>query len=234
MPAHGGRARLGLVGLRALLADVLADLERAQPLDHPGPEHQHQEQRRQARHRGAERDVADDVQARDLVAEAPRAGGRASAPHRPRLSEARRRSASTTRLHADAARALHEHRVARRAPGRRRRPRPRPRRGSGASESGRPPARAPSRKSAASGPTPDQDVDAAPRRARPVCAVQLGGRVGPSSSMSPEEAPRAGARPAMPRAATAASHGHRVRVVAVVEQRDALARRSTSPRWGAA
>ena len=36
--AHGGRARLGLVGLRALLADVLADLQAAQPLDHPGAE----------------------------------------------------------------------------------------------------------------------------------------------------------------------------------------------------
>ena len=115
-PAHGRRARLGLVCLRPLLADVLADLEGAQPLDHPGPEDQDQEERRQARHRGPERDVADHVQARDLVAERGRAGGRASAL-RHRLSPKRCHERVDARVSMRTpARALDEHRRRPRAP----------------------------------------------------------------------------------------------------------------------
>ncbi len=88
-PAHGRRPRLGLVGLRPLLADVLADLQAAQALDHPRPQHQHQEERGQARHRGAEGDVADDVQARDLGPGRRRGGGRALTSSRARFRPSR-------------------------------------------------------------------------------------------------------------------------------------------------
>src|SRR3989338_4262222 len=59
--AHGGRARLGLVA-GDFFADELADLEGAQPADHPGAEHQHQQQRREPGEGGAHRDVAEDIE----------------------------------------------------------------------------------------------------------------------------------------------------------------------------
>ena len=59
---------LRLVRLRPLLADVLADLQPAQALDHPGPEDEHEEERGEAGHRGAERDVADHVAAASTCA----------------------------------------------------------------------------------------------------------------------------------------------------------------------
>ena len=59
--AHRGRAGLGLVTLRAFFADELADLQFAQAANGPRPEHEREHERRQAGHRGANRDVAKNV-----------------------------------------------------------------------------------------------------------------------------------------------------------------------------
>ncbi len=64
--AHGRRARFRPMGLRAVGANHLADLELAQLPDQPRPEHQADRQRRQRRRRGAERDVARHVEHREL------------------------------------------------------------------------------------------------------------------------------------------------------------------------
>ena len=53
--AHGGRAGLLQVRLRPVVADVLADLELAQLLDHPGTDEERDQQRRAARQRQCER-----------------------------------------------------------------------------------------------------------------------------------------------------------------------------------
>src|SRR2546427_542266 len=60
--AHRRSPGLCLMPLRTLFADHLADLQLAEFPDHPWPEHQRQKQRRQARIRGAHRDVAEHVQ----------------------------------------------------------------------------------------------------------------------------------------------------------------------------
>ena len=60
--AHRRRSGLGLMALRALFADELADLHFAQPPDHPGTKHQRDQQRRKARQRRAHRDVAKHIE----------------------------------------------------------------------------------------------------------------------------------------------------------------------------
>ena len=67
-PAHGRRAALGEVGLRAVGADRLAaPLPPPQVRDEPRPEQQPDQQRRRSRRPGAEADVADEVeQAREV------------------------------------------------------------------------------------------------------------------------------------------------------------------------
>ena len=139
-----------------------------------GPRSEHEEERGQARHRGAERDVADDVEGRDLVAEGvEEVVEHAALP----LAEARHERVHD-RLELHAARALHEHGVARphetaaaaaaaasaSAKWRRRRRR------------ACPPPRAPSRNSAASGPTPTTTSHAAARAPRPCSRCSAGPR----------------------------------------------------------
>ena len=64
--AHRGRAGLGPVRLGSFLPDHLADLEVTQLADHPRSEHEADDERRQARSRGAERDVTRHVEHREL------------------------------------------------------------------------------------------------------------------------------------------------------------------------
>ena len=74
-PPIVGVPAFGAMAGRPLLPDHLADLELAQLADHPRPEHQADRQRRQARRRRAERDVARHVQhARTRVRNEVRAG----------------------------------------------------------------------------------------------------------------------------------------------------------------
>src|ERR1017187_5900013 len=56
---HGRRARFFLVGLWAILADVLADLKFAQLADQPGSQKDTEEERRQAGKQSARGDVAE-------------------------------------------------------------------------------------------------------------------------------------------------------------------------------
>ena len=58
--AHGGRAGFFLVRLRAVFADVLADLEFAQLLDHVGADEHGDQQRRERGKDGAKREIAED------------------------------------------------------------------------------------------------------------------------------------------------------------------------------
>ena len=58
--AHGGRAGFFLVRLRAVFADVLADLEFAQLLDDVGPDEQRDQQRGEGGEGGAKREIAED------------------------------------------------------------------------------------------------------------------------------------------------------------------------------
>ena len=68
-PAHRRRAGLGAMRLRPFLPDHLPDLEIAQPADQPRSHDQADDERRHARRRGAERDVAGHVEDRDLRVE---------------------------------------------------------------------------------------------------------------------------------------------------------------------
>src|SRR5262245_2276223 len=61
-PAHRRRAALGLVRLRALLADLLADLEAAEAVDEPPAEEERDQHRGDDGHRRPEGDVAEDVE----------------------------------------------------------------------------------------------------------------------------------------------------------------------------
>ena len=216
-----GRARLRLVRLRPLLADVLADLQPAQPLDHPRAQDQHQEERGQAGHRGAERDVADDVERPRSRGAARRGGGRAlrqpsSCP------EAGARQRVHDLLHAHAARALHEHGVA----GADEAPR---RRAAAAAESAkaaradvraRPASRAPSRKCRGQRARPPTSTSSAPGHlAAPVSRCSSGPR-GAQLQHVAQEGHAAAARGHVERGHRRL-HRRRVRVVAVVEQGDA-------------
>ena len=58
--AHGGRARLLLVRLGPVFADVLADLELTQLLNDVGPDEQGDQQRGERGEGGAEREIAED------------------------------------------------------------------------------------------------------------------------------------------------------------------------------
>ena len=60
--AHGRRSGLGLMALRPFLANELADLQVAQPLDHPRTQHQGDHQSREAGERRAHGDVAKHVE----------------------------------------------------------------------------------------------------------------------------------------------------------------------------
>ncbi len=60
--AHGGGAGFLLVRLGAFLADVLADLEIAQVVDHPGAEGDAKKERGEAGAGGAEGGVAEDAE----------------------------------------------------------------------------------------------------------------------------------------------------------------------------
>ena len=64
--AHGRRAALFLVALRAFFADVLADLKLPQPLDDERPDQQPDQQRRQARKHAAKRQIAEDAKERKV------------------------------------------------------------------------------------------------------------------------------------------------------------------------
>ena len=90
-PAHRGRSRLRLVGLRAFRADGLADLARAEPADESRAEEDREEQRHERRVRRAERDVAEDAEDRHLAEE------RVEEPRDHRASPAARSSRSTAR-----------------------------------------------------------------------------------------------------------------------------------------
>ena len=58
--AHGGRAGFFQVRLRPVFADVLADLELAQLLNHLGPDEERDQQRRERGKGRAKREVAED------------------------------------------------------------------------------------------------------------------------------------------------------------------------------
>src|SRR5205823_3312821 len=58
---HRRRARLALVGLRAVLPNVLPNLELLQPLDDPRTEHQREDKRRHACISGPKGDVPEEV-----------------------------------------------------------------------------------------------------------------------------------------------------------------------------
>ena len=65
--AHGGRARLELVPLRAVFADVLADLELAEPSDQPGAKDDAQKQRGHAGEGGAKGQIAENPEGREVL-----------------------------------------------------------------------------------------------------------------------------------------------------------------------
>jgi hypothetical protein len=67
--SHRRHAGLGLVRRRPAFADRLADLPADQEPDHGGSEHEREEERRDRRHRGAERDVPEDIERRDVFGE---------------------------------------------------------------------------------------------------------------------------------------------------------------------
>ena len=64
--AHGRSACLALMGLGAVFANVLADLEVAQSPHHRRADHQSHEQRRQAGECGAKRQIAEDSERADV------------------------------------------------------------------------------------------------------------------------------------------------------------------------
>ena len=105
--AHRRRAALGEVRLHAVVADRLADLQRGQAPDDPGPERQADQQRRHRRHHGAEGQVLEDAEEAELgrellqpLGEAKQHGG----------LPARRRAACDHALHLHEARALDDDR----------------------------------------------------------------------------------------------------------------------------
>ena len=67
--AHGRRAGLFLVRLRAFFADVLADLKFAQTLDDDGPDDQSGKKRGKAGEGGAERQITENAERREVVKE---------------------------------------------------------------------------------------------------------------------------------------------------------------------
>jgi hypothetical protein len=66
--AHGRRAGLGQVRLRAVVAHRLADLLLRQPADHRRAEEEGDHQRRHRRQHGAQRDVVEDVEGAESFA----------------------------------------------------------------------------------------------------------------------------------------------------------------------
>ena len=111
-PAHGRRALLGQMRLRAVLADRLAlALLEAQQIDDGRPEQEHEQQRRHDGAAGAEGDVAEDIQRPDLLAEAHQHIEH-SYPPGWLLAEPRQHG-SHQRRHARAQRALDHHHVTR-------------------------------------------------------------------------------------------------------------------------
>src|ERR1700722_970828 len=60
--AHGGRSGFFLMSFGTFFANVLFYLQRAQPLDHPGPQQQRKQQRGDAGDSGAHGDVAENVE----------------------------------------------------------------------------------------------------------------------------------------------------------------------------
>ncbi len=64
--AHGGRAGLLLVILRAVFADVLADLELAQLLDHIGTDEQRDHERSERGKGGAKRQIPEDAEGSEV------------------------------------------------------------------------------------------------------------------------------------------------------------------------
>jgi hypothetical protein len=103
--AHRRRAGLGPMGRRPFRPDHLPDLELAQLRDHPRSERQADGERRQARRRRPERDVARHVQHRELRVEQVQ-----------QLIQHQANSALSRFRHRfgpDAARPLHEHEISR-------------------------------------------------------------------------------------------------------------------------
>ena len=195
-------------------ADHLADLKLAQLPDHPRAERQADRERRQARRRRAERDVARHVQHRELRVERDRAGDRASA--------ALRLQPIHHAIGSHAARSLHQHEIARlderdrglggfvaRS------------RSSARCAAGMPAATAASaQRRGRRAADREQQVDVRlrrPRVRRPACSADARS---PSSSISPRTAMRRSRRRARQHVERAPGRG-RVGVVAVVDDRDA-------------
>src|SRR5262249_29582587 len=68
-PAHGGRACFLLMGFRPFFADILADLEVAQPIDYKRAYDQAGEERGEAGEGSAERKITEDTKWREIVVE---------------------------------------------------------------------------------------------------------------------------------------------------------------------
>src|SRR5262249_35077839 len=92
--AHGRRAGLAAVALRRVLANgLLAVLESPQPPDHPRPQRERDDDRRDGRHRRPERDVPEDVERAPVLDERDEE----LVQHQPSSPPSRAARAATTR-----------------------------------------------------------------------------------------------------------------------------------------